>query len=1520
MPPLISDIKESLQINDLFLTELKNLMKFKLFNREEMLKKKKPNSKEYINFKDLEELFKVCINKLNEEIENHCLTKSSCNEMNSIPFIDDSEEALELKNKTENKTKFDPKNVNFMPQIDCSTNCASKEFQKSGLSKKNSDKHNKRINEYNKRRGVDLLTGDLDKSLEVSEDETNNESTSNPFEKIDKDYKLNENVDLIDFTEDDDLTNQIPVVECAGSEEDSDESKVFLQLDGSENQSQEKMSVEKRNCFVQGNTSILEAVQNPLVSEVQCKKSADIKNDKHISEDLENKVKKLLIYVSHNLEKGKKSDIEIDEIEKKVTKITNENIIQESKRINKGETDKISEIGDLTNQIPVVEWSERKKDSGESKVFLQLDGNENQSQEKTSVEKRNCFVQGNTFILEAVQNPLVSEVQCEKSADIKNDKHISENLENKVKKLLINVSHNLEKDKKSDSEIDGIEKKVTQITNENIIQESKRINKGETESKLNSSTYLKTNPIIGNNYQRSNSKEIKESGCSQLIDSANEMRLKKFFEDTVHNCLMKYRESMEIYIKNHEFDTNYDIEGTHLSAKRAAFEFYRENLNKIGPKYLTKFKGEYYKIFDKRMDEAMMDFKEKIEQNVELLGKYQNVVRKIMSLYNMDMMSLIEKDLCKAFDLSSLTKISDMSEKKAIKQFNEETFKFYKENIDKYFLNKLKEEINFMSDKFHSIYNNIIVYEFNKKLTFENTKYYSEIKIKEFHNKERTRIMSSMQAFENSDLNKFTDLLLNLSLKKLEDQNDFIKQKEKEFAMKAIDLSFKIYCDFFEEKLKTSFYESKDVDDIRDKLLDFTITVMIDSCHFNEYQSYLVDYCKQELRLKVENIYQLKTDEYKKRIERVMIFITNARKDAIQRYCNEMKAKLSLKTYLKSNEFLELHHKCSKKAIETFIESTQTLKQDFDPEFLNKTLLESKSLIRKSISREKDNFKLKNERNTPLISSLAIFLGKQYLIAATYRNGVEIILDKFEQKLRPNSISFGNDILFGTEAHNHYLNTYSVIKPFQSFDIKNLFGRERSGVTYEELSLYPFTFSADRMNVHVDYHDLKLELSVESLLALMILEMKSDVEKIIGSQVSKIILTVPTNYNMNQKSAIQNAAKIAGFEDIDLISEISAAAITHSTERMKNDNKFLDTVLFVIMKGYECDVAICNISKKDIEFKSFFHQTLNSTEEEKKNFFFKVFPNIRSKEQDEDYLTKHLFKLLIDDLIKEADLKTLHIDECYIIGESPLIPNIKNWINKYVNPIPSMLSESFDMIIKGCAIYGQMLTNKLNLIEIREVTTHPIHFTFKIRHHKKLEIKVLPQNSTLPEVKIFCFKSPKSCDLPLRMNVFQKNSKVSSHLIEKLPVSDYGLHEWSEHRTLFNIDYCGQIEMTSILCHKNGISPINLEPTVTKSVLNNEDIRVENYKINIIIGKINEKNKLIEKNQLAGSAKMNLRHFCEKIKNDVEKNSELRSLIKKQILLEIKKTNDFLDSSNLDLIAIEKQKKILIKVLNEYMK
>ncbi len=70
-----------------------------------------------------------------------------------------------------------------------------------------------------------------------------------------------------------------------------------------------------------------------------------------------------------------------------------------------------------------------------------------------------------------------------------------------------------------------------------------------------------------------------------------------------------------------------------------------------------------------------------------------------------------------------------------------------------------------------------------------------------------------------------------------------------------------------------------------------------------------------------------------------------------------------------------------------------------------------------------------------------------------------------------------------------------------------------------------------------------MEFSIESLLALMVMNLKADAEKQFSKIMSNIVITIPTNYNLIQKNSIKNVAKIADFEDIHLITELSAAAI-----------------------------------------------------------------------------------------------------------------------------------------------------------------------------------------------------------------------------------------------------------------------------------------------------------------------------------------------------------------------------------------
>jgi hypothetical protein len=382
-------------------------------------------------------------------------------------------------------------------------------------------------------------------------------------------------------------------------------------------------------------------------------------------------------------------------------------------------------------------------------------------------------------------------------------------------------------------------------------------------------------------------------------------------------------------------------------------------------------------------------------------------------------------------------------------------------------------------------------------------------------------------------------------------------------TLNAIELSYELYREHFETKLRSGLFTPTQVDCIHQKILTFALKSLLESCDFNEDQKILVEKCKTELKMKAENLYEYLSIEYQKKFDATVKLLNKIKTNAINMYCSEMNAKLSEPRRLSKNEFNDFHHEISRKAMELLNNSTEYFEQQFDEVFSKKLILETRSMIRNNINSKKVLFEKQNKENTAKGVTLAIYLGQQFITAAIYKNEILFILDKFGHKMRPNSIAIQNGVLFGSEAQNYFSDTTSCI----NFDFKRLLAKKRKNLTNEELRSIPFNIVENGLSVHVTYDDLMLDMCIETILALLILDLKSEAEKQIGDVVQNLVLTHPTNYSLTQKNAIRNATKIAEIEgDSRIISEISAAAIGYATDKceiMSIETKY--KVLFVII-------------------------------------------------------------------------------------------------------------------------------------------------------------------------------------------------------------------------------------------------------------------------------------------------------------------------------------------------------------------
>jgi molecular chaperone DnaK (HSP70) len=975
---------------------------------------------------------------------------------------------------------------------------------------------------------------------------------------------------------------------------------------------------------------------------------------------------------------------------------------------------------------------------------------------------------------------------------------------------------------------------------------------------------------------------------------------------------------MESKLKDQNFDLEYGLSKAQKEIKYEIINEFREYVKDMPSQNLAqKWKAKQNLRLIETMDQSVEEYQEKVKQKlIEARNEYQKVLKQMLKLYDIEMKVLIKAQLKTSLNDENLDSFHNRSKEKVERIFKEESVNFYKGNIEKEFLSKLNEEIIKSKNKYEILFShhlNNFKTEVKEKLRKEN--YISENKINKLHANAKQRITNSMKKLEDTDLIEIAISLLDKYLKFFKKCNEENDRQEQQIAKNAIDLALTLYNNCFEAKLKTGLFLQNEINDINNKLFDYTLNALNKACDFNEDQTYLIRRCEEDFKIKVVENYEHIITKYQEMFDRTTNLLTKAKTDALKKYCSEMCSRLSVKAYFKTNEFSDIHYECSKIGFKTYDSLTEFIKKDFDTETANRIVLENHSEIRKNITTKKDYYKSLNDEKAPKTSTIAVYFGHRYISAATYDNKVDVVFDKNNQTLRFNSIAIRDKIIFGSDAKDYYRKTYSALPTFENFDIKQLIGRERKTILKEELLTYPFEFLPEKLSVFFNFEGIKFEFSIESLLALMVMNLKADAEKQFSKMMSNIVITIPTNYNLIQKNGIKNVAKIADFEDIHLITELSAAAIGYWADKLKYYHNNSKTVLFAVINGFDCDIAISTITHNKIQFVAHYHQKLNTTEKGSHYSFPKILnPTnwIGSKEKD---LTLKNLGAMIEKTIKKRSFKKKDIDECVIAGDSQLIGDVKNHINFYFGFKIAYDCDPIDIIIKGSTIYSGMLSKKVPLIEVTEVTNFPISTVLQRNYWNGKKEKVLETNVILPHVKCFNSFAPMRSNLPLKIHVYQDHKLVMTHLIETIPQLYNYRTQWNDFDYKFIFDNFGEINVQSFVAKSHYKLREKLDSTVIETGLTERQVNEERLQIIHLLDKIEEKNKLLNEESLVEQSKIELINYCIEEKKKFDNNSELRSLIKRQILKEIDETLNYLKTKVLNLEDIKSQKQKLDNAL-----
>ena len=416
---------------------------------------------------------------------------------------------------------------------------------------------------------------------------------------------------------------------------------------------------------------------------------------------------------------------------------------------------------------------------------------------------------------------------------------------------------------------------------------------------------------------------------------------------------------------------------------------------------------------------------------------------------------------------------------------------------------------------------------------------------------------------------------------------------------------------------------------------------------------------------------------------------------------------------------------------------------------------------------------------------IGIDLGTTQTCVAVVRNGLNRIIQNEQGNFTtPSIVSFmENQILVGDAAETYlYRNIENTI-----YDSKRIIGRDYyDEIVQQDKQYWKFKIEEDEKSKKPKYIikignkiDKYLPEEISTRILQKVKKISSDYN---GQEAKDAVITVPAHFNNAQRTATKEAAITAGFKNIRIINEPTAAAIAYGLENLSKEER---KVLVFDLGGGTFDVSILKIKGKKFEVLTScgdshlggedftirlteyllnqFNEENNTNIDFLKPEYAKQFYKLKKKAEkakkelsssmeaiidiDSLYdnknffltLTRGQFNAICDDIfpkcitlvkkaLKDINLKKEEINEIVLAGGTSRIPKIQNMIENFFSKKDLKKTINPDQAIAtGAAIIGNMKDN--NIIEIVDVTNYSIGVE---DHEGKMQI-ILPRGTFIPQ-------------------------------------------------------------------------------------------------------------------------------------------------------------------------------------------
>ncbi|KAH9289490.1 hypothetical protein KI387_033607, partial [Taxus chinensis] len=182
------------------------------------------------------------------------------------------------------------------------------------------------------------------------------------------------------------------------------------------------------------------------------------------------------------------------------------------------------------------------------------------------------------------------------------------------------------------------------------------------------------------------------------------------------------------------------------------------------------------------------------------------------------------------------------------------------------------------------------------------------------------------------------------------------------------------------------------------------------------------------------------------------------------------------------------------------------------------------------------------------VEAIGIDLGITYSCVGVWlHDRVEIIINDQQNRTTHSMISFTTtERLVGDPAKFHI----SANPSNTMFDAKRLIGRRHNDPSVQaNKKLWPFTIvlrKNDKPMVEVAYKGERKLFAAEEISSMALVKMKMVAEQFLKCDVKNVVITVPSYFNESQKRTTKDVGKIVGLNVMQIMNELTAAAITYS--------------------------------------------------------------------------------------------------------------------------------------------------------------------------------------------------------------------------------------------------------------------------------------------------------------------------------------------------------------------------------------